>query len=73
MSTFDHQELNDFRQKVLAGEDIQEDELRGAIDHLANLRSGVASSAPTKSAKKAPAKSKAKAQADAKAMLGDLL
>lgn len=73
-TTFDHSQLNDFRAKVLAGEEIDETELRGAIEYLANLRAGIASTAAAPSkAKKTPAKSKAKAAADAEAMLGDLL
>jgi len=73
-TTFDHAQLNDFRSKVLAGEEIDETELRGAIEYLANLRAGIASTAAPKSkSTKAPAKTKAKAAKDAENMLGDLL
>ena len=72
--SFDHQQINDFRSRVLAKEEVTEEELKGAIEYLANLRQGVASSGPAPAAKKkTPSKTKAKAKADAEAALGDLL
>lgn len=72
---FDHNNINDFRQRVIKGEHIEEDELKAAIGYLADVRAGVASSASVKSAGKgsSPKKTKAQASKDAASLLGDLL
>lgn len=68
--TFDHQSLNDFRHRVIKGEQVSEDELKNAIRYLANLRSGVADSTTVP---KAPKKSLAQAKAEAADLLKDFL
>ncbi len=72
---FDHNNINDFRQRVIKGEHVDEEELKAAIAYLADVRSGVASSAAVAAKPKSssPRKTKAQASKDAKNLLGDLL
>lgn len=70
-STNPLQQINDFRQKILKGEPVTEEELRDNIQRLANIRQGAASTIQVKEPK-APVDKKLSKE-KAKSILGDLL
>lgn len=81
MSTIDPKELfariQDFRRKVVRGEEVTDDELRAAIKDLHAYRAGshtsLESAANKKGKKESASKAKAEAKQNAANLLGGLL